>query len=293
MLRNGAAALLLGASLRPVSGQTGAARAAAGKSARSVLLQLRPRVGDTIVMRLDQQAEVVRKREPARAANPDSSWMIGTTVTFSRAVIESAIAASTTILAITDSVLTSSSDKHGQSTALTTQKQVAGQRVRFAVAPDGSIAMPGSADTPPQGMSRTSSLIPATFPTNAVAVGDTWMREADLPSGTSQLGTGIVGRVKASFRLDSIAADGDLAYVSMHGELLPEKKGAMMEGVATVDDGTVDGFMIVDRDRGWLLESRFNILAHSTLRQPFGISGAPMSFEIHLTQHLRTVGSRH
>jgi hypothetical protein len=265
--------------------------------AQKITLQLRPRVGDTISMRLDQQTEVSSRRETGRtpaptSSAPSSASMTSTTVTFSRAVIESAVASYTTVVAITDSVLMSSTDQHGQASAAAMQHQLQGQRVRLTIAPDGSIQMPRDASAPAKGMSRTASLIPATFPAKPIAVGDKWMREAPLPAGTSQLGTGIVGWVKATFRLDSVTHGGDLAFVSMHGDLQGDPKTKGAEGVATVEDGTVDGYMVVDRARGWLTESQFSIVAHSTLRPTFGVVTQPMHFEVRLTQSLRTIDKR-
>lgn len=252
---------------------------------KSVLLQLRPRVGDTISMRLDQRTELVGKRADAKAS---TSSMVSTMITFSRAVVESGVSTSTTIVAITDSVLMSSTDQSGKGPAPATQRQLQGQRVRLLIAPDGSIGMPADG-APAKGMSRTASLIPATFPTKAVVVGEKWMREAPLPAGSSQLGAAIVGWVQATFRLDSLTRNGELAWVSLNGALKPDPAGSKMDGVATVDDGTVEGYMVIDRNRGWLTESKFTIVAHSSLRQPFGMAGQPMSFEIRLVQTLKTL----
>jgi hypothetical protein len=265
-------------------------RQAAGQK---ILLQLRPRVGDTISMRLDQQSEVIGKREPKSpaplAASSASASMSTTTMTFSRAVVESAVAASTTIEAITDTVLMSSTEQQGHATSPAMQHRKTGQRVRLTIAPDGSIRMASGGTAPAKGMSRAASLIPATFPTKPVSVGDWWTREAPLPAGTSQLGTGIVGWVKATFRLDSITHNGDLAFVSMHGDLQPDQKAKATEGIATVEDGTVNGYMVVVRARGWLTETQFSIVAHSTLRPTFGVVAQPMHFEVRLTQTLKTV----
>lgn len=265
--------------------------------AQKIMLQLRPRVGDTISMRLEQQSEVTGWRDPAKSPAPtstasSSASMVNGSITYSRAIVESAVAAYTTIVAITDSVLMSTTDQHGQATAAAMQHQLQGQHVRLTIAPDGSFQMPKDGPSVARGMSRTASLIPATFPTKSVSVGDSWTRQAPLPAGTSQLGTGVVGWVKATFRLDSLRRNGDLAYVSMHGDLQPDSKSKNSEGVATVEDGTVDGYMIVDRARGWLTESRFSIIAHSTLRPTFGVVSQPMHFEVRLTQTLRTIDNR-
>jgi hypothetical protein len=276
---------------------TAASAWAPAAGAQRIQLVLRPRVGDTISMRLEQQTEVSGKRDASKipaapSAGAPSSGVVTNTVTYSRAAIESAVAAFTTIVAITDSVFISSTDQQGKASPAATQRQLQGQRVRLTVAPDGSIGMPNDGSAPTQGMSRTASLIPATFPAKPVAVGDKWTREAPLPAGTSQLGTGIVGKVKATFRLDSITHGGDFAYVSMHGELLPDAKAKGTDGVPIVEDGTVDGYMVVDHIRGWLTESQFTIVAHSTLRPSFGVVSQPMYFEIRLTQKLETIAKR-
>jgi hypothetical protein len=258
---------------------------------KPVLLQLRPRIGDTVWMRLDQQTELANRRADMKAPSP--ALLSTTTVTYSRAVAESGVAASTTIVAITDSVFVTNGEQAAKGIAPMNQKHLQGQRARFEIAPDGSLSIPP--DTPPQKgekatpSPRSASLIPATFPNKPVSVGDKWMRAAPLPAGSSQLGASIVGWVEATFRLDSLTRNGELAWVSIDGNLKPDPAGAKMNGVTTVDDGTVDGYMVLDRNRGWLVESQFTIVAHSTLQQPFGVPGQPVRFEIRLIQSLRAL----
>lgn len=256
---------------------------------KPVLLQLRPRVGDTVWMRLDQQTELASRRtEPMKQESP--AMLSTTTVTYSRAVVESGVAAATTIVAVTDSVFITSNDQQAKGIAPVSQKQMQGQRVRFEIAPDGSLSLPGEPSAAvTKAPARTQSLIPATFPEKPVAVGDSWTREAPLPAGSSQLGASIVGRVQATFRLDSLTRNGELAWISIDGKLTPDPSGAKLDGVTTVDGGTVDGYMVLDRGRGWLTESRFSIVAHSTLKQPFGIASQPVRFDIRLIQSLRTI----
>ena len=247
---------------------------------KPVMLQLRPRIGDTISMRLDQQTELATRRPDASQAPALAST---TSVTWSRAVIESGVASGTTVIAITDSVIVTgaSSTKAPQMA-----RPVAGQRVRLKIAPDGSMTLPSEN---PKAAPKSASLIPATFPTTPVSVGDEWTREAALPAGSSQLGATIVGWVKATFRLDSLTRNGELAWVSIDGKLTADPSGAKVDGVTTVDDGSVEGYMVLDRARGWLTESKFSIVAHSTLRQPFGIASQPVKFDIRLSQSLRTL----
>jgi hypothetical protein len=247
---------------------------------KAVTLQLRPRIGDTVWMRLDQQTELVSRRTDLK--NPTLAST--TTVTYSRAVVESGVAASTTVVAITDSVFVTNGATKGVAPIT---RQAAGQRVRLQIAPDGSMTMPS--ENPQKTAAKPASLIPATFPAKPVAVGDKWMREAALPAGSSQLGASIVGWVQATFRLDSLTRNGDLAWITIDGKLTPDPAGSKLDGVTTVDDGNVEGYMVLDRARGWLTESKFTIIAHSTLKQPFGVASQPVRFEIRLIQSLKTL----
>jgi hypothetical protein len=250
---------------------------------KSVILQLRPRIGDTVWMRLDQQTELSSRRTDAMQQQAPALAST-TTVTFSRAAVESGVATSTTVIAITDSIFVSNGAANKGAPALA--RQVAGQRVRLQIAPDGSMTMPSDNPKTP---AKSASLIPATFPATPVAVGDKWMREAALPAGSSQLGATIVGWVQATFRLDSLTRNGELAWISIDGKLTPDPAGSKLDGVTTVDDGSVDGYMVLDRARGWLTESQFTIVAHSTLKQPFGVASQPVKFQITLVQSLRTI----
>jgi hypothetical protein len=250
---------------------------------KSVLLQLRPRVGDTVWMRLEQQTELASRRQDMKQAPAVASSV---TLTFSRAVVESGVATFTTVVAITDSVFVTNGATTKGMAPMT--RQVPGQRVRLQIAPDGSLTVP-SETAAQKGAAQSPSLIPATFPTKPVAVGDKWMREAPLPAGSSQLGATIVGWVQATFRLDSLTRNGELAWISIDGKLTPDPAGAKLDAVTTVDDGSVEGYMVLDRSRGWLTESQFTIIAHSTLRQPFGVASQPVRFEIRLIQSLKTI----
>jgi hypothetical protein len=260
----------------------GATFAERGLAQKSVTLQLRPRIGDTVWMRLDQQTELASRRTDTKQQNP--ALASTTTVTFSRAVVESGVASSTMVIAITDSVFVTNGAVTKGVPAMA--RQLAGQRVRLQIAPDGSMTMPSDNPKTP---AKPASLIPATFPTTPVAVGDKWMREAALPAGSSQLGATIVGWVQATFRLDSLTRNGELAWISIDGKLTPDPSGAKLDGVTTVDDGSVEGYMVLDRARGWLTESQFTIVAHSTMKQPFGVASPPVKFQIRLVQSLRTL----
>jgi len=84
------------------------AGAASRAQAQRVSLELRPRVGDTISMRLEQETDVSGRRDAKSSANASStpsSSMSSTSISWSRAIVESAVPAYTTIDAVTDSVM--------------------------------------------------------------------------------------------------------------------------------------------------------------------------------------------
>ena len=100
------------------------------------------------------------------------------------------------------------------------------------------------------------------------------------------------GWLHTKFRLDSLSKRGTIAYVSMHGEMTPDPDALRGTGTAAVlDSGIVSGTMIVDRARGWLTESQFTIVAHSTFHLP-GSDDTVMRFETRVTQHMKTVEAR-
>ena len=92
---------------------------------KAVNLQLRPRIGDTVWMRLEQQTELSSRGD----INSKQALATTTTVTYSRAVVESGVAASTTVVAITDSIFVLQGAVTKAVTPMT--RQAAGQRVRL------------------------------------------------------------------------------------------------------------------------------------------------------------------
>ena len=107
------------------------------------------------------------------------------------------------------------------------------------------------------------------------------------PSPT--MGVPLGGLVKAAFRLDSITADGNVAFLSMTGTMHP-----LSDAIASADPralvGSVTGSMTVDRRRGWLSESRFRIETRATL--PAVGTASTMQFRLRITQHMQVLEKR-
>jgi hypothetical protein len=251
-------------------------------AAQRVVLELRPRAGDTLRLRLDQTTEMSGTR------GSTSTRPISTTLRmYSRAIVESTTAASATILALTDSVVVSSTDDRARALADATERQLSGKQLRIRMAPDGTLNIVEPQGVVSREVTDAVSIMPASFPKAAVAVGDTWMREMPIPPSAS-MGVPLGGMVRAAFRLDSLGANGDVAYLSMRGTMHP-----LTQAIAVSDPrgilGSVTGSMVVDRRRGWLSESRFLIESRANVAPP---GGAPMQFRLRITQHMKVLERR-
>jgi len=255
----------------------------ASAGAQTVVLQIKPRVGDTLWMRLDQQSELSGVK---RTSNGESTALVTATMRmFSRAIVEGVVEKNTTVLAITDSVQLTSTDERARMGILQAEAQMRGQRVRFRVSPDGTVGM-----TEREGVSRdvaqVVSLMPAAFPKGPIGVGESWVREMAIP-GSTQLGTRLSGKLHVTFRFDSLTHNGEWAFVSMRGDLQPYL-GYAQTPSSDSEKGTVSGTMLVDQKRGWLTESWFTILMNSVVSQPLATGGATMHMQMRITQHMHT-----
>lgn len=256
--------------------------------AQTITLEIKPHVGDTIRMRLDQQSEMSGVR---RTENGESSALVVNGMSmFSRAIVEGQSGEGTTVLAVTDSVRLSTSDDRSRPAVLQAEQQLRGQRVRFKVFPDGTVGLAGSAGKPSRDVAEVVSLMPAAFPRAPIKVGESWMRDMPLPAG-NQLGAQISGKLHVTFRLDSLTHSGEWAFVSMRGEMAPATgPGAAEE--ATLEKGYVNGTMLVDRKRGWLTESWFNIVVNSTATPPPSSGIVSVRMQMRITQHMHALDRR-
>ena len=259
--------------------------AAPAAGAQRVVLELRPRFGDTLNMRVDQTTEVTGTRK-GMTARPVVTQMS----MFSRAIVELTTPAAAMILAITDSVNASATDDRARQLVSATERQLEGRQMRLRMAPDGTVGLadqPPQAPQVPQEVNDLIALMPASLPRGSVAVGDTWLREMRLPP-SANFGVPVAGIVKAAFRLDSVTADGDHAFLSMRGTLEPSKDGIVPEGTYT---GTVTGRMIVDRRRGWFSETAFQVLMRTAML-PVQASPDTIHLRLRLTQHMVVTDKR-
>lgn len=260
---------------------------AAGRGwAQGVTLQIKPHPGDTIRTLLDQRSEMTGvKRTDAGEA---TAMVVSTLKMFSRAIVEGVSDKGTTVLAVTDSALMSTTDEQARAATLQAQAAMRGQRVQFRVLPDGTVGM-SEAGGAPRDVAQVVSVMPAAFPKAPINVGESWIREMPLPAGT-QLGAQLSGKLYLTFRFDSLTHGGEWAFVSMHGEMRPVR-GPGAVGMI-LERGSVVGTMLVDRGRGWLTESWFNIVMSSLVTPPLAGGLVSMHTEMRITQHMRTLDRR-
>ena len=248
---------------------------ASNATAQRVVLELRPHFGDTLRMRLDQTTEVSGTREGKTAKQVLTSLHI-----YSRAIVESSSPAGAMILAITDSVEVSSNDERAMPLAKATKAQLEGRQMRVRLTPDGTVGVADQGARVPKEVTDLVSGMPASFPRGSVAIGDTWLREMAIPPSTS-FGVPLGGTVRAAFRLDSLSADGDFAYLTLRGTVQQEGASPASPGALT---GSVGGRMVVDRRRGWLSESFFLVQMRASVPSA---DMTPMQFRLKITQHMR------
>jgi hypothetical protein len=259
--------------------------AAAGSSSTSAqekhLLQIHPRQGDTLHMHMEQRTEVVNASRAATEGRSVSTILR----IWSRAIVGARLGSAVSVLAITDSAAVATSDESTAAAADQMRRMFEGQRVAVRLAPDGTARLLDGGSSRSGDASDLVALIPAALPSQPLAVGDSWVREMPMPIGRGAE----EGSVKATFRLDSLSRGGDRAYISVRGELSRDSVPAgPPRGAYVRMDGSLSGALVLDRRRGWLMDSRFAIVLNSTLVTPASSGAMPMRFQTTITQRTRT-----
>ena len=206
----------------------------------------------------------------------------------SQTIVRAVQATSTIVLTQVDSARISSTDAHAAASIGPARKSLEGQQMVLQLGADGSVewARDAQGALVSREVSDAMSSMPAIFPRTPVSVGQQWTREMPLPPG-GPLGARGSGTAKAVFRLDSLTRGGSLAFVSMHGEILPDSAS---QGVEL--NGTITGSMQLDRTRGWMTDSNILIVLKSRVTPPPASGLLPMRFLTRVTQRLRTMDKR-
>ncbi len=278
-----------------------------------VSLIVRPRVGDTLRLQIEQMIEVrgprtassvppvgsgagIDGRRDGRTTAPTSpeygprraraALRVTTLVMYAHSLVEASDLSTTTLLATTDSMAlwAGAAEQRGRPEMLPLPAD--GRQVRVRVTPDGAMRV---SDSPIGAMALGATLasMPALLPDHAVRVGERWERDIVLPS--LPLATYRAdGVVRTRFRLDSLTQGGRNAWVSMDGEL--RRDGAARElpaGTRVVTAGTVRGTMRLDRRRAWIVDARTVIDVQSEVTPGPADAAPPVLLELRLVQRIR------
>jgi hypothetical protein len=272
-----------------------------------VRLIVRPRVGDTLHLLMDQTIEISGRqgapasrgrssildghRRPASAPGPDYGPRKTTTrvtklVLFAHSLVEASDLSATTLLATTDSMTmwAGNAREKGKPTRMPVPED--GRQVRVRVTPDGAMRV----NDPPPGaieLGSTLSSMPGMLPDRAVAVGDRWERDILLPS-LAVSGFRADGIVRTSFRLDSLTKGGRLAWISMGGTL--ERDGGRRDtpaGGRVITAGTMRGTLVVDRERAWIVDALTVMDVQSEVAAGPAGPAAPMLLDMRIQQRVR------
>ncbi|MFN2565191.1 MAG: DUF6263 family protein [Gemmatimonadaceae bacterium] len=238
-------------------------------------------MGDTLRMELEEQRE---HTGTAKFGGADSSRTTSTRLRMlSRAIVQGKLRSAVTVLAIIDSVSLVTTDQHAPATT-------GGQRMLFRLSEDGTMRVLDDEGGANRGASELVALMPAPLPTSPVAVGETWTRSIPMVVARASTDGGVV---RASFRLDSVSRDENLAYISMRGELRRDSVPAgPPRGTRMQVAGTVTGALLLNRRRGWLTESRFAVSLRTTMIPAASAGTPPVRFLTRITQRMRTLDSR-
>jgi Family of unknown function (DUF6263) len=270
---------LTAAVVRPLAAQNGS----------TVSLRIRPRVGDTMYTRFEQEVEMTGT---TRVGGADTTMtMTSNMLMLSHVLVQASDDRATTVLTITDSIAMATSGASRLITPESVRRALQGKRVRLRIAADGSATVLDASDELGPDLQAVVSGMPATLPGRPIPVGATWEKVMAIPvAGGAEAQPGAT--LHTVYRLDSLSADGDLAYISVRGTLTRDSTAAALpHGLRVTSTGNITGDMRVDRKRGWWSDSRATIAVKSIMTPSAGARTNPVQVQMKITQRMRTLGT--
>lgn len=257
--------------------------------AQAVLLQIRPRIGDTLRMHLSQTVEMTGTTLDQRGDKP--STMATSIEVFTRAIAQQWTSGGTLMQTITDSVAMNPTT--AGSLAELRRRAMQAKPVWLRVSTDGAMEMVDDGD-PHSELRQLFGEMPAMLARTAVSIGESWTREMQIPLSSEP---GAMGSVRATFRLDSLGRNGDIAYISMLGSISRiNTPGALPAGPGYGTSGQLSGSIQIDRRLGWITDSKSSIIVRSTIGSNSTRKGeperAPMEVRTKITQWIRAMRAR-
>ena len=253
-----------------------------------VQLQIRPHIGDTLRMHLSQTVEMIGTTH----GRADSVRSMTTSIeVFTRAIPQQWTSNGTLMQTITDSVAMSPASP--ASLADLRRRAMQAKRVWLRVSTDGAMELVDDGD-PNSELRHLFGEMPAVLSRNTVSVGEKWTREMTIPLSNEP---GAVGAVRATFQLDSLGKNGDIAYISMRGTMYRiNTPNAAPAGPGYGTTGQLAGTIQIDRRLGWITDSKSSIIVRSTVPPPPARNGEadrpPMQVRTKITQWIRAMRAR-
>lgn len=221
------------------------------------------------------------------AAGDSTATVITTLLVISRTFVERRDGEASILLTSTDSVVASSSGADSVTVPSEAHRAMQGKRVRLRIAPDGATEVVDGIAGDGAELNALFAQMPGTLPNAPVAVGERWSRVMIAPLGTAPGGKE-GGKLKATFRLDSLSRNGDRAYVSLTGIL--SRPPSAKDGWATLTlSGSMTGGLVIDRRRGWINDARMTYIVRSVVTPNSGGTADAMRFHMKVTQWVRSV----
>jgi hypothetical protein len=258
--------------------------------AQTVTLQIKPKVGDTLRLRIEQEVEITGE---GKVRDADTTMTLRSSMLLlSRTIVVATDDEGTTVRAITDSIAVDMGNGDPRAAALSdqTRRALQGKEVRVRFSRQGSATMIEADPDIPRDLQSVFSQLPATFPRHQVSVGGTWKQRIPIPDAAQgQIG----GTLEAVLRLDSLTSRGKLAYISMRGTLTRDSVATLRpNGSRLTMTGTVTGFMVLDRGRGWVTDATTEMAVRSQMDPPAGSALPPVKMRMRLVQRLSAMDKR-
>ena len=256
--------------------------------AQPVLLQIRPHIGDTLRMHLSQTVEITGTTPGTR---PDPVRSMTTSIeVFTRAIAQRWTSNGTLMQTITDSVAMNPATP--ASLADLRRRAMQAKSVTLRVSTDGAMEVVDDDEANAE-LRHIFGEMPAVLTRSSVSVGERWTREMQIPLSSEP---GAVGAVRATFQLDSLGRNGDVAYISMKGTLFRiNTPAAPPAGPGYGTTGQLAGTIQIDRRLGWITDSKSTIIVRSTIVPPSRMGEAarsPMQVRTKITQWIRAMRAR-
>jgi hypothetical protein len=260
--------------------------ALAAQNARMITLRIKPHVGDTLYTRFEQTVEMTGT---TRVGDTDTTMTRSSSMLMlSHVLVQASDDRGTTVTTVTDSVSLLADGDDAALPPESVRRAMEGRRVQLRIAPDGSATIVDQSDELTPDVRAVVSGMPSTLPDRPVAVGATWEKVMEIPvAGRS--GPGHAAVLRATYRLDSLSANGDIACISVRGTLTRDSTAIpLSQGLRISSHGTMTGTLRVDRRHGWWADSHATIALKSIFSPTAGNPAHAMQVQTKITQHMKT-----